>query len=81
MSHQTVIMNGGESPLASKLKSRGAAPDYESQPSTAHVSPAEMDGGGAPTSGKTPAPAAAAPSDPSGVAGIGGIVAPRSKKS
>jgi hypothetical protein len=80
MSHQTVIMNGGESPLASKVKDRAAAPAYEGQASAAHVSLAEMDGGGAPTSGKTPAPAAATPSDPSGIAGVGGIVAPRTKK-
>ena len=31
MSHETIIMNGGESPLASKLKSRPAAPAYEQQ--------------------------------------------------
>jgi hypothetical protein len=77
MSHETVIMNGGESPLASSLKERAAAPAYESQPSATHASPTNMDGGAAPIPGQTSAPAAAS-TDPSGVAGIGGIVRPRS---
>ena len=77
MSHQTVIMNGGESPLASTLKERAAAPAYENQPSSAHASPTNMDGGAAPGPGQTPAPSATS-TDPIGVAGIGGIVRPRS---
>ena len=79
MSHETVIMNGGESPLASKLKGkdRAAAPAYENQPSTAHGSPT-MDGGAAPLPGqKADAPVASA--DPSGVASGGGIMRPRKK--
>jgi hypothetical protein len=79
MSHQTVIMNGGESPIASKLKDRPAAPAYESQPNAAGASPTAMDGGAAPVPGQTPAPGAAS-ADPSGVAISGGIVRPRSKK-
>ena len=77
MSHQTVIMNGGESPLASTLKERAAAPAYENQPSAAQASPTNMDGGAAPIPGQTPAPSAPS-TDPSGVASSGGIVRPRS---
>ena len=78
MSHQTVIMNGGESPLASSLKERAAAPAYENQPGAAYETPTNMDGGAAPVPGQTPAAPSATSTDPSGVAGIGGIVSPRS---
>jgi hypothetical protein len=80
MSHHTVIMNGGESPLASKLKNRAAAPAYESHPGEALASPTEMDGGAAPTHGsKTKAPPAAS-AEPGSLAGGSGIMRPRSKK-
>jgi hypothetical protein len=76
MSH--VIMNGGESPLASKIK-KGDASKAEQ---FAHTGSSQNDGGAAPTFGEAPPVHNAKSPTPSavGLAKGSGIMRPRSKK-
>lgn len=71
MPQEPIIMNGGESPLASQLQS-GAATSTQQLQSGA----TQIDGGPAPTSGQAPTPA---PAPATGEALSGGIVRPRSE--
>ena len=73
MSQETVIMNGGESPLASQLQS-GVATSSSQLQSGAD----QLDGGAAPTPGQTQLSPSTSSTDPSGVATSGGIMRPRS---
>jgi hypothetical protein len=71
-------MNGGESPLASKLKKSDAITAASFQESGSILN----DGGAAPTFGQTPSPPSTKPSSAETIslAKGGGIVRPRSKK-
>jgi hypothetical protein len=71
MSQEPVIMNGGESPLASQLQS-GVATSSQLQSGAT-----QFDGGAAPTSQTQLSPSTSS-TDPSGVATSGGIMRPRS---
>ena len=73
MSNESVILDGGESPLASQLQSGAATADAQLQSSAAH-----SDGGPAPISGEGHTTPFASSSDESGVASSGGIMRPRS---
>jgi hypothetical protein len=78
MSQQHLIMNGGESPLASKLKKSDAITAESFQQSGSILN----DGGAAPTSGQTPAPTSTTSSSAETIslAKGGGIVRARAKK-
>ena len=73
MSNEPVILDGGESPLASKLQAGATSAEAQLQSSAAH-----SDGGPAPTSAEGHASPFASSSDQSGVASSGGIMRPRS---
>jgi hypothetical protein len=70
MPQEPIIMNGGESPLASQLQS-GAATNTQQLQSGA----TQIDGGPAPSSGQAPPPESA---PDAGGAVSGGIMRPRS---
>ena len=69
MPQDHLIFNGGESPLAHQLES-GATTAAQHLDSTT----TQSDGGAAPISGKPHASPTSASTDPSGIAGVGGIV-------
>ena len=81
MPHDHLIMNGGESPLASTLQT-GATTAEQHLPSGSITSGfTHNDGGSAAVSGQPPVTPSTSSPDESGVASSGGIMRPRSGKS
>jgi hypothetical protein len=79
MPQEPEIMNGGESPFASKLQSvAGFTGAQQLQSGAIQSGTNQLDGGPAPTPGQTQMSPSTSSPDPSGVASSSGIMRPRS---
>lgn len=77
MTHEPIVFNGGESPLAPKAK--GAAAKGAAEPSSVPIGSNHSSGGAAPNPAKGSAKAKAVPSDEIGEPPLGGVVRARKK--